>query len=95
VEGALAGLSSRNKLLLRLSLVQGLPTTALAKIYKVNQSTAWRWIRQATEQLREEVQRWLAEHSELDPAELASIVALVQSRIQLSLTALTMPMDED
>ena len=61
VREALAGLSDRDRLLLRLITVSGLSHDQIAHIYSVNQSTVSRWIARARSSVLEETERSVCE----------------------------------
>ena len=54
--------------------------------YQVNRSTVVRWLSQARHTLLKETERLLREHIALDGAEFSSVMRLVQSLLDLSLT---------
>jgi RNA polymerase sigma-70 factor, ECF subfamily len=83
---ALGGLGSRERMLLRLSLVSNLSYLKIGKVYGVNASTIARWIMQAREELLERMQRHLKQTHGLDPSELGSLLGLARSQIELSLS---------
>jgi RNA polymerase sigma-70 factor (ECF subfamily) len=89
-EGALAqalgALEPRDRMLLRLSLVSGLSCQKIGKIYGVNASTASRWIGRARDQVLSHMQRHLKQAHDLNPDELASLLGLARSQIELSLS---------
>lgn len=84
-QDAIAALSERERMILRLHFVSGLPHDRIAVLYKVNQSTVTRWIAKARATILSEVQRHLRERLNMGASELRSIAALVASQLDLSL----------
>lgn len=84
-QGALAGLSARERNLLRLSFLDGLSVDQIGAVYQVHRATAARWVQRAREQLLEETKRRLYEKLRLSPSELQSLVAMVQSQVDVSI----------
>jgi RNA polymerase sigma-70 factor, ECF subfamily len=82
---AIARLSERERVLLRLHLVSGLPHEQIAASYRVNQSTVSRWLAKARSALLTGMQRHLQERLNLSPSEIHSLAALVRSQLDLSL----------
>jgi RNA polymerase sigma-70 factor (ECF subfamily) len=85
---ALAGLSPRDRTLLRLSAVSGLSCGRIGVIYGVNASTASRWLVRLRNQLLDQVQHDLQRSGVLDGARLESLLGLARSRIEISLSVL-------
>jgi len=85
---AIGRLATRERVLLRLHLVDGLSHERIAAMYDVNQSTVTRWIGKARESVLEETQRLLGERLGASATEVESLVALVRSELDLSLTRL-------
>jgi RNA polymerase sigma-70 factor, ECF subfamily len=81
-------LTERERLLLRLSLLQGLSTRQIAGSYRVNQSTVTRWIGRALDRLGQAVRESLRAGDGLGESEVDSLIAAVRSRVELSLTGL-------
>jgi RNA polymerase sigma-70 factor, ECF subfamily len=84
---ALASLDRRDRLLLRLSVVSGLSCQKIGRIYGVSASTASRWIVRARDQVLLRMQRQLKQVHGLDPDELASLLGLARSQIEVSLSS--------
>jgi RNA polymerase sigma-70 factor (ECF subfamily) len=82
VRAAVARLSSRERTLLRLHLVDGLSIDVLGAHHRVGRSTAARWLAAAREALREHTRAELA--ARLGPVDLASVAAFVRSQLELS-----------
>jgi RNA polymerase sigma-70 factor (ECF subfamily) len=85
---ALAMLSSRQRNLLRLSVVEGLTLEQIAPIYAVTKSTAHRWLGEARAQIVAEVGEFLKQRVGFSAGELDSLTYLLQSQLDLSLPPL-------
>ena len=85
---ALERLTSKDRSLLRLSVVDGLGIDALARIHQVHRATAARWLISAREQLLQETYGLLGERLRIAPSELKSLAALVRSELHVSLARL-------
>ncbi|HVV53455.1 MAG TPA: sigma-70 family RNA polymerase sigma factor, partial [Polyangia bacterium] len=86
VREALAGLTDRDRLLLKLTIVSGLSHEQLANVYGVNQSTVTRWIARAREQVLEATERAVCAKLRLPPGEFRSLAGLLLSRLDLSIS---------
>jgi RNA polymerase sigma-70 factor (ECF subfamily) len=86
VRQALTALPDRDRLLLRLSTVSGLTHEQIATIYKVNQSTVTRWIRNARAEVLRATEQAVCEKLGVQPAEFRSLAGLLLSRIDLSIS---------
>lgn len=84
IEDALAGLSARERTILRMHLVHGLSIDAIGGTYKVHRATAARWLTAIREKLDRETRRLLRERRGLTDPEVDSLARLVESRIQVS-----------
>ena len=78
----------RDRVLLRLHFVNGLTMESIGKMYGVSQPTASRWLATAREGLLEQIKAILTARLGASSGELASLAALVASRIDLSLSLL-------
>jgi RNA polymerase sigma-70 factor (ECF subfamily) len=85
---ALRALSPRDRLLLRLSVVSGLSCRKLGVMHGVHAATAARWIERIRDELFASIQRTLRDRQGIDPADLPSLLGLVRSRLELSLSGL-------
>jgi len=85
---ALERANERDRLLLRLHLVNGLTVEAIGKMYGASQATASRWLAAARAALLEDMKATLAERLGTTSEELASLAGLVASRLDLSLSML-------
>jgi RNA polymerase sigma-70 factor (ECF subfamily) len=85
-QAAVAALTERERVLLRLSLIERLSHEKIALIYGVSQPTVTRWIARARGSIAEGTQRILCERLRLDASEIHSIAKLVYSELHLSLS---------
>ena len=85
---ALTKLEDRTRALLRYQIVDGWTVDRVAEIYGVHRATAARWMVAARATLAEGIRAELAARLEIDPDEVASIIRLVQSRVDVSLDRL-------
>jgi RNA polymerase sigma-70 factor (ECF subfamily) len=83
-EKAIRSLGDREKAILRYHYVEGLNAEAIAVIYRVNRSSAARWMAEIRQQLLESVQKLLALEIRVSPSELRSLVAVVGEEMRLS-----------
>jgi RNA polymerase sigma-70 factor (ECF subfamily) len=84
----LAELGPDERTILRLYFLDGLTVRALGELYHVNASTVSRRIAQAREKIRAETRRLLAGQLAVGPAELDSVLRLVDTQLELSLPRL-------
>jgi RNA polymerase sigma-70 factor, ECF subfamily len=87
LRASLARLTIREQAALRLTLVAGFTLERVGIMYGVNASTVSRWLARARETLLAEIQSFLKERRNLDPAELESMVRLVRSQVDVSLSS--------
>ncbi len=85
---AVSGLSERDRLILRLNLVDGISLDRVARMYGVSQSTVSRWLAAARETIRNEVEKMWDERVGLSRDESLSLFALIDSDLDISLTTL-------
>src|SRR6185437_108987 len=85
---AFASLTSKQRALLRLRHAGGLTDEKIGHMYGVHQSTATRWIAAAHEAVGEAVRRHLAERLRLEKRDVDSLLGAMQSRLDVSLSAL-------
>jgi RNA polymerase sigma-70 factor, ECF subfamily len=91
LRAALAGLDPRSRALLRYQLIDGWSIDQVGKLYGVHRATAARWLTEAREVLGTAIRKELATRLQISPAEVDSIVRLVQSRVDMSLERLLVP----
>jgi RNA polymerase sigma-70 factor, ECF subfamily len=82
---AIAGLSDRDRVLMRLYHREGVALEALAALHRVHVSTVSRWLTCAREQVAEATLRTLRERLSVGPSEAESIAALVLKQLDVSL----------
>jgi RNA polymerase sigma-70 factor, ECF subfamily len=85
---ALARLPERERVLLRLHLVNGVSVEKIGKMFDVSQATASRWLAGARETVLDDIKATLRDQLGATPDELASLAGLVASRLDLSLSLL-------
>jgi RNA polymerase sigma-70 factor, ECF subfamily len=85
---AIAALPARDRLILRLFLVDNLSHERIGTMYQVNQSTVTRWIARAREAILRDTQTSLRNSLRVETSEFESLAALVGSELDLSLTRL-------
>ena len=90
---ALQVLDERDRLLLRLHFVSHVSVEKIGKMYGVAQATASRWLASARDRVQTEVMRLLRERLGASPDEVASLVRVVASQIDLSISRLLSPAD--
>jgi RNA polymerase sigma-70 factor (ECF subfamily) len=83
---AIAGLDSRERTLLRLSLRDHLTIDQLGALFRVHRSTAARWLKALQAKLHASTRAQLAATLKLEGAELESLIRAVGSRIDMSLS---------
>lgn len=85
---AVAGLTARQRTLLRLHHLDGLTVDDLARMYTIHRATAARWVAAAREAVFEDTRARLQQRIGLDDSEVVSVVRLVQSQLLESLRRL-------
>lgn len=85
---AVDALEPRDRLVLRQHTIDRLGIDQLAALHQVHRSTAARWIESARAAVLAATQRELLRHLQVSRTELASIVRLVSSQLDLSLPRL-------
>ncbi len=84
--GALGALTGQERNILRMHVLDGLGTDEIGALYRVHRTTVARWIGRARENLLEQTRRTLAEKLQVDRSELDSLLNLVRSQLDVSLT---------
>ncbi len=84
-EEALEGLSSQDRTVLRLHLLDGLSVEQIGAMYKANKSTVYRWMAKARETLLRQTKKILSKRLGLQRHELESLMGLVRSQLDVSL----------
>jgi len=85
LEAALAALPERDRAALRLSYVDGMKLAQLARLYRVHESTASRWVSQAAASVAEDARRRLTAKLALSPSSVDSVARMVLSNLELSI----------
>ena len=88
VRAAIPELAERSRAVLRYHLLDGWSIDQIGSLYGVHRATAARWLTNAREELGARIRAGLAERLEIGESQVDSIVALVTSRIELSLERL-------
>ncbi|MCB9706288.1 MAG: sigma-70 family RNA polymerase sigma factor [Myxococcales bacterium] len=83
---ALAALGPRERNLLRLTVVEGISATKIAQLFSVHRATAKRWLVSARAELLEGTRGRLIAALRVDPDELESIIRMIQSNLEVSMT---------
>ena len=84
---ALAALSPRDRTVLRLHALDGVPLAALATMHGVDRATISRWIAAARDAIYRETRRRLAAEQGIAAADFDSFVDVIRSRFEVSLRA--------
>jgi RNA polymerase sigma-70 factor (ECF subfamily) len=82
---ALGGLGDRERTLLRLHLGERMNVDQIGSMYQVDRATAARWLRRARASLLEATRQEIRARLRLSDSECDSIVALVQSQLDVSI----------
>jgi RNA polymerase sigma-70 factor (ECF subfamily) len=88
---AVSLLSERDRMLLRLHLISRISNDQIGRMYGVNQSTASRWLTRIREAVATEVTRILRERLGMSHEEMASLVELVASQLDISISRVLSP----
>ncbi len=88
---ALATLGERERALLKLHYLDGVPVDRLAKLYGVHRGSASRWLSDARDAILAETRALLRARLKLTDSQFASVAALVQSQLEVSLRQLLRP----
>jgi RNA polymerase sigma-70 factor (ECF subfamily) len=86
LQQAIAGLPRRERLLLRLHLLEGLSLSRIAKMQAVSQPTVSRWLQKAREDIVAAMRYSLRDRNGVNESEFESIVGLIGSRLDFSLS---------
>ena len=92
-QDALAGLTPRDRTLLKLYYLDGLGVERIGAVYAVHASTASRWLSTVRETLLVETRRELAERLKLTSTEVESMLGLIRSQLEVSLQRILTPSD--
>jgi RNA polymerase sigma-70 factor (ECF subfamily) len=88
---ALAELPARDRVVLHLNVVGGAGVTRLGKMYGVSASTISRWLARARDEILQKTHGLLCARLRLRPDEIDSLMALVASQLDISVTDLLAP----
>jgi RNA polymerase sigma-70 factor (ECF subfamily) len=88
VEQAIAGLTPKERTLMRLYAADGKTIDELGVAYRVDRSTISRWLANARRRVLAETHRLLGQRLRLSPSELTSLMRAVRSDLHLSLNRL-------
>lgn len=88
---ALEALSDRDRTLLRLHFMKGVPTVELGPLYGVHRTTVARWLDAAQQALLEGTRRILVARLQLSDSECASLIRALHSQLDITLSALDEP----
>jgi len=83
---ALLTLDRRQRIIVRLHLVQNVTLTQIGKMLKVNQSTVSRALAGAVDTIQKEIRRQLRESEGMNESEMQSVVRDVRNRIDLNMS---------
>ena len=88
VREAFSSLSAQQRNLLRLSYRDGRSIDEIAAVFGTHRATAARWIAAAREQILDETRRGLEARLRLRPHEFHSLLGVLRSRLQISVSRL-------
>jgi len=91
LENTLAALSARTANVLRLHYQEGMTVDAIGTMYRVSGRTVQRWLAEARRTILAETRRLLAERLGLTDSRLDSLIGLVRSRLDISLSQYLLP----
>ena len=84
-EATLASLSAREASLLRLFFLDGMSIDAIAGLYRVSGRTVKRWLARTRTTILNETHKRLAERLRLSASDLASLIGLLRSQLDVSI----------
>ena len=87
-QAALATLSTDERNVLRLHYLDGLNIDKIGALHQVHRATVARWLERSRDTIASETRRVLAEQLSLDDGELDSLIAFVQSQLDVSIRRL-------
>jgi len=88
VRDAFSAISREDRHLLRLYFVDRVSTPELGTLFRVNQSTISRWLKRARQAVYDETRRLLQERLGLSSGEFASLLLVLDSQLDVSLSQL-------
>jgi RNA polymerase sigma-70 factor (ECF subfamily) len=92
---AIAALTPRQRTLLRRHHLDGMTIDDLGALYRVHRATAARWIAEARDDVLFQTKRELRQRLQISDAELASMLDLIRSRLDVSLERVLASSEED
>jgi RNA polymerase sigma-70 factor, ECF subfamily len=84
LEAALTGLEARDRTVLRLYFIEQLPAAQIGKLYRVHETTILRRISRVRESVFDQVRAALSDTLRLSASEFDELLALLRSRIDVS-----------
>jgi RNA polymerase sigma-70 factor (ECF subfamily) len=94
-ERAFATLSARERMILRYEHVEGLNIDAIGVLYGVHRATVARWRAKARAALLNQTRRVFVGELDMESREFSSVMRLIESQFDLSLSRLLGPVGED
>jgi RNA polymerase sigma-70 factor (ECF subfamily) len=91
----LASLPFKERNILCLYFLEGMSSSAIGALYHVQGATVRLWIKQSRENILQETRRLLRERLGIETAELPSLLSLVESQLDLSITRFLKKTDPD
>jgi RNA polymerase sigma-70 factor, ECF subfamily len=88
MEAALAQISPKERLLLRLAYLDEVPPENIAQSYRVHRTTVVRWLATIREQILKETRRRLGERLKIQASQLDSLIGAVHSQLEVSVARL-------
>lgn len=85
-EAALASLEVRERNVLRHHFIDTLPFEDIGALYGVHKTTAFRWVEAARDKLSKRTRNHFQERVQLPPPDVESVLRMLQSNIDLSLS---------
>jgi RNA polymerase sigma-70 factor (ECF subfamily) len=86
VRAALDQLGDRDRMILRMRVVEGLTIDRIARAYRVGKATMWRWIDCVRQRVLEEIRRGLRQQIQLSDSQFQAFIALFTSASALDLS---------
>lgn len=83
---ALGRLPERDRLLLKLHLVNGVPVEKIGQMFSVTQPTASRWLAAARDAVRDDIEKTLEQRLGTSSREVMSLAGMVASQLELSIS---------
>jgi RNA polymerase sigma-70 factor (ECF subfamily) len=92
---SLAELSSRQRNILRMHFIDGVPLEKIAQLYGTHRTTLSRWVTKTCNQVAATTRQRLATSLQLPPGAMDSVVQLLRSQLEFSASLLMSLNDED